>query len=224
VRAGRRDRHEGPLHARALDRVARIAVAPAGARPGHEINASVASHLDIRQDRGRNSILLKPGRLEPGEWQIHRHPTVSTTSSRTRFPYPNVALIARHHHEWVDGSGYPDRLALKELLPGLKIICLADSFDAMTSDRPYRSALKLKEAVGRIRKGVRVQFDPRVTRAFLEVLRGEVAGEVTSPQIISDSTGAFRAGDGREHRALLGNSGRLTRERARRLDNTAQVL
>jgi HD-GYP domain-containing protein (c-di-GMP phosphodiesterase class II) len=55
----------------------------------------------------------------------------------------------------------------------------------MTSDRPYRPALKLKEAVGRIRTGVRVQFDPRVTRAFLEVLRAEVRGEAMPPEILT---------------------------------------
>jgi hypothetical protein len=173
------------------DRVARIAVAIGRALglPEREINAlRIASHLhDIGKIAVDNSILLKVGRLDQEEiTQIHRHPTVSyDILSNIAFPYPDVALIARHHHEWVDGSGYPDRLGPKDLLPGMKIICLADSFDAMTSDRPYRPALKLKDAVGRIRKAVRVQFDPRVTRAFLEVLRDEVSGEAPSPQILS---------------------------------------
>jgi HD-GYP domain-containing protein (c-di-GMP phosphodiesterase class II) len=148
----------------------------------------IASHLhDIGKIAVDNSILLKVGRLDQEEMvQIHRHPMVSyDILSNIAFPYPDVALIARHHHEWVDGSGYPDRLGPKELLPGMKIICLADSFDAMTSDRPYRPALKLKEAVGRIREGVRVQFDPRVTRAFLEVLRSEVRGVSTTPEILT---------------------------------------
>jgi hypothetical protein len=172
------------------DRVARIAVAIARALglPEREISAlRIASHLhDIGKIAVDNSILLKVGRLDQDELtQIHRHPTVSyDILSNIAFPYPDVALIARHHHEWVDGSGYPDRLGPKELLPGMKIICLADSFDAMTSDRPYRPALKLREAVGRIREGVSVQFDSRVTRAFLEVLRGEVSGEGSPPQIL----------------------------------------
>jgi len=173
------------------DRVARIAVAIGRTLglPEREISAlRIASHLhDIGKIAVDNSILLKVGRLDAEEMvQIHRHPMVSyDILSNIAFPYPDVALIARHHHEWVDGSGYPDRLGLKELLPGMKIICLADSFDAMTSDRPYRPALKLKEAVMRIREGVRVQFDPRVTRAFLEVLRGEVCGEMPSPHLLS---------------------------------------
>ncbi len=172
------------------DRVARIAVAVGRALglPEREINAlRIASHLhDIGKIAVDNSILLKAGRLDQEEMvQIHRHPTVSfDILSNIAFPYPNVALLARHHHEWVDGSGYPDRLGRKDLLPGMKIICLADSFDAMTSDRPYRPALKLKEAVGRIREGVLVQFDPRVASAFLELLRGEIRGETELPQIL----------------------------------------
>lgn len=181
------------------DRVARIAVAIGRALglPEREISAlRIASHLhDIGKIAVDNSILLKVGRLDQQEMtQIHRHPMVSyDILSNIAFPYPDVALIARHHHEWVDGTGYPDRLGRKELLPGMKIICLADSFDAMTSDRPYRPALKLKEAVGRIREGVRVQFDPRVTRAFLEVLRREVRGEEPPPQLLCGLDRRFSA-------------------------------
>jgi hypothetical protein len=182
------------------DRVARIAVAIGRALglPEREISAlRIASHLhDIGKIAVDNSILQKPGRLDQAELQqIHRHPTVSyDILSNIAFPYPDVALIARHHHEWVDGSGYPDRLGPGQLLPGMKIICLADSFDAMTSNRPYRPALRLKEAVGRIREGVRVQFDPRVTRAFLEVLRSEVRGEAAALQILGGLDASVSAG------------------------------
>jgi putative nucleotidyltransferase with HDIG domain len=186
------------------DRVAQIAVAIARTLglPEREINAlRVASHLhDIGKIAVDNSILLKPGRLDAGEMtQIHRHPTVSfDILSNIAFPYPDVALIARHHHEWVNGSGYPDRLGPEQLLPGMKIICLADAFDAMTSDRPYRPALGLAEAVGRIRDGVSVQFDPEVTRAFLHLLRGEVRGEEAAPQILAGLDMRF------SHAAVLG--------------------
>ena len=106
------------------DRVARIAVAIGRALglPEREINAlRIASHLhDIGKIAVDNSILLKPGRLDQEEMlQIHRHPTVSyDILSNIAFPYPDVALIARHHHEWVDGSGYPDRLGPKRAAPG----------------------------------------------------------------------------------------------------------
>jgi HD-GYP domain-containing protein (c-di-GMP phosphodiesterase class II) len=191
------------------DRVAQIAVAIAKALglPEREINAlRIASHLhDIGKIAVDNSILLKPGRLDAGEMtQIHRHPAVSfDILSNIAFPYPDVALIARHHHEWVNGSGYPDRLGPEKLLPGMKVICLADAFDAMTSDRPYRPALGLVEAVGRIHEGVSVQFDPAVTRAFLQVLRGEVRGEGSAPQILSGIDMRF------SHAAVLGRIDRL---------------
>ena len=174
------------------ERVARIAVAVGRALgfPEKEISAlRIASHLhDIGKIAVDNSILLKPGRLDALEMtQIHRHPSVSyDILSNIAVPYPDVALIARHHHEWVDGSGYPDHLGPEQLLPGMKVICLADSFDAMTSDRPYRPALSLVEAINRIRDGISVQFDPRVTRAFLDVLQTEVRGEAhEAPQILS---------------------------------------
>jgi HD-GYP domain-containing protein (c-di-GMP phosphodiesterase class II) len=173
------------------DRVARIAVALGRALglPEAQISAlRVASHLhDIGKIAVDNSVLLKPGRLDEEEMlQIHRHPAVSyDILSNIAFPYPDVALIARHHHEWVNGSGYPDRLGPERLLPGMKIICLADAFDAMTSDRPYRPALELHEAVRRVHEGIGVQFDDRITRTFLDVLRAEVSGEADGRELIS---------------------------------------
>ena len=88
----------------------------------------------------------------------------------------------------------------------MKVICLADAFDAMTSDCPYRPALGLVEAVGRIHEGVSVQFDPEVTRAFLHVLRAEVRGEETSTQILSGIDLRF------SHAAVLGRIDHLLGE------------
>jgi HD-GYP domain-containing protein (c-di-GMP phosphodiesterase class II) len=181
------------------DRVARIAVALARALglPEAQISAlRVASHLhDIGKIAVDNSVLLKPGRLDEEEMhQIHRHPAVSyDILSNIAFPYPDVALIARHHHEWVNGTGYPDNLGPERLLPGMKIICIADAFDAMTSDRPYRPALELQEAVRRIREGVGVQFDGEIARVFLDVLRSEVSGDAPEPALIAGLNRQFSA-------------------------------
>jgi putative nucleotidyltransferase with HDIG domain len=147
----------------------------------------IASHLhDIGKIAIDNSILLKPGRLNEREMdQIHRHPTVSyDILSNIKFPYPDVALIARHHHEWVNGSGYPDRISLDKLNMGMKILGLADAFDAMTSDRPYRPALDLEIALREVRDHVSVQFDRRVSQAFFQVLHDEVSGDSPVPAII----------------------------------------
>jgi putative nucleotidyltransferase with HDIG domain len=180
------------------DRVARIAVAIARTLglPEAEVSAlRIASHLhDIGKIAIDNSILLKPGRLDESEMtEIHRHPSVSfDILSNIAFPYPDVARIARHHHEWVNGSGYPDRLGPEALLPGMKIIGLADAFDAMTSDRPYRPALDLKDAVRRIREGVCVQFDPDVSKAFFRILVEEVCGVTASPEVMPHVASTFQ--------------------------------
>jgi putative nucleotidyltransferase with HDIG domain len=155
----------------------------------------IASHLhDIGKIAIDNSILLKPGRLDDMEMdQIYRHPTVSfDILSNIKFPYPDVALIARHHHEWVNGEGYPDRIHLEDLNDGMKILSLADAFDAMTSDRPYRPALDLELVLNEVRGNVNRQFDRRVTRAFFGVLGDEIessnGGAVILPRIRSRYT------------------------------------
>jgi putative nucleotidyltransferase with HDIG domain len=147
----------------------------------------VASHLhDIGKIAVDNSILLKPSRLSEREIdQIHRHPTVSfDILSNIKFPYPDVALIARHHHEWVNGSGYPDRISIEKLNTGMKILGLADAFDAMTSDRPYRSAIDLEVALTEVRDNTHVQFDGQVSQALFQVLRDELSGDVDAMTIL----------------------------------------
>jgi HD-GYP domain-containing protein (c-di-GMP phosphodiesterase class II) len=77
--------------------------------------------------------------------------------------------VVRHHHERFDGNGYPFGLAGTEIPLAARIFSVADSFDAMTSDRPYRSALPMEAAIEEIRAGAGTQFDPQVTEAFLEL-------------------------------------------------------
>lgn len=147
----------------------------------------IASYLhDIGKIAIDNSILLKPARLNDQEMdQIVRHPTISyNILSNIKFPYPDVALIARHHHEWVNGAGYPDRISVKKLNTGMKILGLADAFDAMTSDRPYRPALDLEKALEEVSNNINVQFDHTVSRAFFDILEEEITGQSASQAII----------------------------------------
>ncbi|HEY5765282.1 MAG TPA: HD domain-containing phosphohydrolase, partial [Candidatus Deferrimicrobiaceae bacterium] len=90
---------------------------------------------------------------------------------------PEVAKLALHHHERLDGGGYPDRKKGEEIPIGSRIIAVADAFDAMVSNRPYRRSLTLMNALREIRDDLRSHFDPTVARAFFRILRRELNGE-----------------------------------------------
>jgi HD-GYP domain-containing protein (c-di-GMP phosphodiesterase class II) len=80
------------------------------------------------------------------------------------------ARIIRHHHERFDGKGYPDQLAATTIPSCSRIIAVCDAYDAMTSNRPYRKALSLAEAMEEIKRGSGKQFDPCASEAFISVL------------------------------------------------------
>jgi HD-GYP domain-containing protein (c-di-GMP phosphodiesterase class II) len=84
-----------------------------------------------------------------------------------------AATIAATHHEWWDGTGYPRGLAGEQIPLVGRIVAVADVFDALTHDRPYKKAWPLNQGVARIRRGAGSQFDPRVVAAFLST-RGEL--------------------------------------------------
>jgi HD-GYP domain-containing protein (c-di-GMP phosphodiesterase class II) len=90
----------------------------------------------------------------------------------------------RHHHEWYDGSnrGYPDQLRGEQIPLPSRIILVADTVEAMTSDRPYRRALPLEAVVSEIDKYSGSQFDPQVTSAFLRLLEREAEGFIQKDQ------------------------------------------
>ena len=89
-----------------------------------------------------------------------------------------------HHHERLDGKGYPDALRSTELSDGEKILALVDAFDAMTTDRPYRDKLGLDEAFKEVIKCGGTQFDEQITSTFFNLLLRELSGEVKDPQIL----------------------------------------
>ncbi|GAB4362974.1 MAG: hypothetical protein Kow00128_03270 [Deltaproteobacteria bacterium] len=169
------------------ERVAKISVAIARALnlPYEEIQAiQVASLLhDVGKIATDRSVLTKATVLDPvEERELQRHPRTSfDILSEIRFPYPDVAKLARHHHERLDGRGYPDRKKGDEIPIGSRIIAVADAFDAMVSNRPYRRSLPLLAALREILDDLRGHFDPDVARAFFRVLRGELNGEKKGP-------------------------------------------
>ncbi|HVW47367.1 MAG TPA: HD-GYP domain-containing protein [Solirubrobacterales bacterium] len=112
-------------------------------------------------------ILEKPGRLNKWEFEeIQRHATFGARLVAS-LGDPELSAIVRHHHERLDGSGYPDRLRGAEIPLGARIIAVADTFDALTSRRPYREAKSPAAASELIRQESGVTFDPQVVAAFV---------------------------------------------------------
>jgi HD-GYP domain-containing protein (c-di-GMP phosphodiesterase class II) len=119
-------------------------------------------------------ILRKAGSLDAGEWDVmRRHPTIGADIV-TPIPFLDGSVeIIRHHHERMDGRGYPQGLRGDEIPLAARIFTVADSFDAMTSDRPYRDALPKEYALDEIRAGAGTQFDPDVVDEFLVLMEGD---------------------------------------------------
>jgi putative nucleotidyltransferase with HDIG domain len=104
--------------------------------------------------------------------------------STIRFPWSDVPLMAKSHHEKINGKGYPDGLKGDQISPGAKILCLADAFDAMTTHRPYRHRLSFEKTLKEIRKNVNIQFEKRIVSAFFRVLKKEIEGKLYEQKII----------------------------------------
>lgn len=117
-----------------------------------------------------DEILRKTGELDGSEWRVmKRHPAYGARIL-AGIPYlSGAAEIVHHHHEHFDGSGYPDGLAGEEIPLGARIFALADALDAMTSDRPYRRAMSLEDAISEIERCSGKQFDPVMVGAFLRI-------------------------------------------------------
>jgi HD-GYP domain-containing protein (c-di-GMP phosphodiesterase class II) len=121
-------------------------------------------------------ILNKPSRLTDEEFATMRtHPVIGYEICRPLMLSDGVLLIIRNHHEKLDGSGYPDGLKGGELPLSLRIVCVADAFDAMSSRRPYRGVMDMGHVMGEMSKGAGVQFDPVVVEALKSIL---LAGEL----------------------------------------------
>jgi len=127
-----------------------------------------ASLHDIGKIGIAELILNKPAELTEGEYEaIKNHPVVGeNTLSGLEF-FRNAGKIIRHHHEAYNGSGYPDKLAGEEIPIGARIICVADAYDAMISDRAYRKGMTNGDAIEELRRLAGIQFDPEVVETFI---------------------------------------------------------
>lgn len=127
-------------------------------------------------------VLNKPGPLEPAErLEMQRHVEIGCrlllSASEAFGP---ISRIMRAHHERWDGTGYPDALAGEEIPLGGRVLAVLDVFEALTSDRPYRAAMRVSDALEIVQRGSGSHFDPRIVDLFAALLgRGEIAlGEI----------------------------------------------
>jgi putative nucleotidyltransferase with HDIG domain len=164
-------------HSARVQRIA-LAVAEELGVPAQRLDAVRFGGLfhDIGKIAVPDSLLAKPGPLDDEEFAIvQRHPAdgaeIVSHFSRLREAVP----LIRHHHERWDGAGYPDRLAGDEIPPEACVVGLADAWDAMTTDRPYRAALSVEQAAAEVRKCRGTQFSPAVVDAFFAAFRRQPA-------------------------------------------------
>jgi diguanylate cyclase (GGDEF)-like protein len=122
-----------------------------------------------------DAILKKPARLDPDEVTIMQtHPVLGEVIIRKAPQLANTLPGVRHHHEAWDGSGYPDKLAGEAIPLMARVLAVADTFDAMTSDRPYRKGLSWDIALSEITKGAGTQFDPDLAPPFVAMMRARM--------------------------------------------------
>jgi putative nucleotidyltransferase with HDIG domain len=119
-----------------------------------------------------DSILLKPERLNNEEFQIMKtHPEKTAEILEGFKPFQDIARYAKHHHERYDGRGYPSQLKGEEIPLYSRIILIADTFDAMTSTRPYRKGLPYQVAFDELEKFSGSQFDPKLAQEFIKAMK-----------------------------------------------------
>lgn len=141
---------------------------------------AVAGYLhDIGKLVVERDILNAPYRIDAKQSsELNRHPAAGyEILSPIRHPYADISLMARYHHERLDGRGYPEGLTGDQIPLGAKIVALADSFDAMTTDRPYKRRRSFEEVIEDFRKNTGKQFEPEVVVALCRALLKEINGE-----------------------------------------------
>lgn len=134
-----------------------------------------AGHVhDIGKITIEDNILNKDGFLTDVEYiKVKKHPEVAYRLLKNLNPYQNGAKYALHHHERIDGTGYPHNLSGSLIPLGARILAVSDCYDAMTSDRPYRKALPQSQAVKELLLNSGTQFDPVIVKTFIEILKTE---------------------------------------------------
>jgi len=147
---------------------------------------------DIGKIGIENRIIYKEGRFDDRELQIaRRHPEIGVELVAPIGLSHQVTSVIRHHHEFFDGTGYPDGLKGESIPLLARVVSLAEVFDAMVSNRPYRRALPLTEAVAELKRCSGTQFEPRLVNILLKMI--EDKGESLLPQHLYPASGVVNA-------------------------------
>jgi putative nucleotidyltransferase with HDIG domain len=169
------DAHDRPTHEHA-QRVQRYALALAreagiGDDPLLRAIDTAALLHDIGKLRIPDSLLNKPGPLTRDEYDhVKQHAVIGAGMLSSVALPESIALLVRHHHENWDSTGYPDRLRGDAIPIGARVLSIADCYDALTSDRPYRRALSHDYAVQMIHERRGSMYDPDIADAFLRIV------------------------------------------------------
>jgi len=154
-------------------RVCRLSRAVGRALGFHEARLKQLSYTALLHDVGKilvpAAVLNRPRKPTRTEFFIlHKHPTFGAVLASYYNLQPELRIRTQHHHERWDGRGYPHRLGGEDIPLMARIVQVADTYDAMVGDRPYRKPLTHDEAVAELRRHACKQFDPRVVEAFLD--------------------------------------------------------
>src|SRR5437763_9085978 len=133
---------------------------------------AAASIHDVGKLHIPSELIDKPGKLTDEEFEAIKRHAPEGAAMVAPLGDAELTAIVLHHHERVDGTGYPDGVAGEEIPLGARIIAVADTFDALTSARPYRAAARHKQAIGVLVEGSGSQLDPEAVRAFLRYYSG----------------------------------------------------
>ncbi|MBN2188549.1 MAG: response regulator [Chitinispirillaceae bacterium] len=157
-----------------------VMIATQLALPSHEIEQYKYAALlhDIGKIGVSDRILLKPGKLTPSEFnEMKKHPELGAKIIANVPLLKSLVPLVLHHHEYFGGGGYPHGIAGEEIPFGARILTVADSFEAMTSDRPYRKAMPEHVGLGILETQRGIQFDPAVVDAFKAALTASKKGK-----------------------------------------------
>jgi len=158
------------------ENVARYAVAIARNMQCKHYEIDLVKQAALLHDIGKigikDAILLKGDKLTPDEFEhIRLHPIQGEEIVKILPFLKKAASLIRHHHERYDGSGYPDGIKGEEIELGARILAVTDSFDAMTTDRPYRHAFSFAEALNELKKNKGTQFDPEIVECLCKIIQ-----------------------------------------------------